>query len=201
VTFIVQRLSAPYITLVGSVVSWGEVTGAGGYSVYVRIGGTQVSRVELGSDARSFDLAGLGLNADNYIVTVVALGVTGQSLNSLASNWVLFGISAGDFSISFADFVDMAPDIPIIGPTINFTGVGAHLTVTNPGQYDPGSIRWLFQGTQITGTMVSGIHGQTLTLGPLIHGNLFGVGTHFLTVEVSLNGVPYSRRIAFTVER
>jgi len=93
VTFIVQRLSAPYITLVGSVVSWGEVAGAGGYSV--RIGGTQVSGGELGSDARSFDLVWLGLNAGNHIVTVVAIDPDNASRNSEPSNAVTFTVTAG----------------------------------------------------------------------------------------------------------
>jgi len=111
------------------------------------------------------------------------------------------GPGEGGFTIGFADFVDMAPEVPIIGPVIRLGGGWETITVTDPAQYDVGSIGWFFLGTRITGTMVSGFHGETLTLGPLIHGNLLGVGTHFLTVEVSVNGVPYSRRIAFTVER
>jgi|GEM_PF-1907494 len=111
------------------------------------------------------------------------------------------------FAIGFADFVDMAQylNVPIAGPSIRLFGsqgeTTANITLTNPGQFDTGSIRWIFQGTQITGDMVYGSYGETLILGPRIHGSLLGFGTHFLTVEVKVNGVPYSRLITFTVVR
>jgi len=110
-----------------------------------------------------------------------------------------------DFTISFADFRDIIPDISMTGPSIRLVGspaeTSATITVINPLQYDRNSIRWIFDGTQITGNMVSGSHGEKLTLGPRIHSNPLGEGTHFLTVEVSVNGVPFSRRIEFAVTR
>ena len=199
---VATRLSTPWITLAGSVVSWNAVAGAGGYSV--RVDGSQIAGGELEHGARSFDLACLGLEAGDYVVTVIAVHPTNSSQNSLPSNAVMFSITVEeDFTISFADFVDMAPDISIIGPTLRlFSGPStATITVTNPGQYDPHSIRWFLHGTRITGAMVSGSHGQIFTLGPLIDGSPLGIGTHFLTVEVSVNGMPFSRRIAFTVVR
>ena len=111
----------------------------------------------------------------------------------------------GNLAISFADFLDMAPDIPIAGPTIRLAGspdqTSAYITVATPERFDTGSIRWILGDTQITGNMISGSHGETLTLGPRIDNRVLYVGTHFLTVEVSVNGVPYSRRISFTVMR
>ena len=101
------------------------------------------------------------------------------------------------------DLVNLSPDIDIQGPAIRLVGTAAEtsavITVTNPGQYSPGSIRWYFHEIQITGAMVGGSSGETLTLGPIIHGSALGPGTHFLTVEANVNGVSFSRRIAFTV--
>jgi len=87
-----QPLAAPNISLVGSVVSWGEVAGAGGFSV--RIGGVQVTGGALWSLARSFDLADLGLGTGSHVVTVVAIHPTDPSLNSLVSNAVTFIVEA-----------------------------------------------------------------------------------------------------------
>jgi len=111
-----------------------------------------------------------------------------------------------NFTIGFADFRDMAQDIFIAGPTISLVGtyphpVSANISVSTPERYDANSIRWIFRGTQIVGSMVSGDYGEVLTLGPRIHGNPLGEGEHFLTVEVGVNEVPYSRRITFTVVR
>jgi len=114
-----------------------------------------------------------------------------------------------NLTLSLADFVDMAQDIemgiPITGPSIRLVGspdqTSAGISVTNPEQFDEHSIRWFFHGIQVTGDMVSGEYGETLTLGPRIHGRVLDVGTHFLTVRVDVNGVPYGRRISFTVTR
>ncbi|MCL2192616.1 MAG: hypothetical protein FWB78_04375 [Treponema sp.] len=101
------------------------------------------------------------------------------------------------------NLTDLAPEIPISGPTIRLEGsveeISATIIVADPSRYDDGSIRWVFRGTQITGGMVSGNNGQTLTLGPVIHGMLLGIGTHFLTVEASVDDTPYGRRVEFTV--
>ena len=115
------------------------------------------------------------------------------------------GTAIGTFGIVYSTGT-VRPAVPTVHPPA-ITAIGPlsppppTITVANPTLYDPGSIRWFFQGTEITGDMVSGTHGQTLTLGPRIHGNLLSIGTHFLTVEVSVNGVPFSRRISFTVQR
>jgi len=155
-----------------------------------------------------------GVSIGIYSTYMVQVADEGQTIGVTVRRDGYFGYRTASiairsreyFNISFADFVNLAPDIPITGPTISLVGnhphpASANINVTNPTQYDAGSIRWLFHGTQITGNMVSGINGGALTLGPRIHGNALGEGIHFLTVEVSVNGVPYSRRIAFTVVR
>jgi len=134
-------------------------------------------------------------------VWITKLGIEGGTRPVAVGN-----AATEDFTISFADFRDMAQDIPITGPTISLVGAYPHpasasITVSNPELYDADSIRWIFRGTQISGSMVSGNYGETLTLGPRIHGNTLGEGEHFLTLEVGINGVPYSRRITFTVVR
>ena len=147
----------------------------------------------------------IGTNSNTYIAEVadVGQGITvtvtrSGNPGSITSDPVLI-MPREDITISFAD-LDRAPDIPIIGPTLSLTSsLTPNITVTNPWQYDTGSIRWFFQGTQITGSMISGTSGERFTLGLRIHDTFIGIGTHFLTVEVSINGVPYSRRIAFTV--
>jgi len=154
----------------------------------------------------------VGTDSSTYIVQAADVGSTitvratrednHSSVTSLPTAAVISTpLVPEDFSISFADFTDMAPDIPIIGPAIRLVGAPtqAVINVANPGQYDTGSIRWIFDGRQITGGMVSGTNGGTFTLGPRIHGSTLGFGTHFLTVEVSINGVPFSRQMTFTV--
>jgi|GEM_PF-3421975 len=67
------------------------------------------------------------------------------------------------------------------------------VTVTNAIEFDTNSIRW-FVGDNVTpvGT------GPSLNLNtPEVHRNL--IGAHFVTVEVEINGVPFSRRVTFTV--
>ena len=71
------------------------------------------------------------------------------------------------------------------------------------------TIRWIFDGADIempfeqaelgTHTMVS-YGGGTLALGPHVNGRRLGVGDHFLTLMATTeDGVPFSRRITFTV--
>jgi len=162
--------------------------------------GSLAHRGVLTGEGTTWSLAVTVANAGNIWVWVEKTGIeAGTEMMAIGNK------PREDFAISFADFRDKAPDIPSIGPTIRIVGsqkeTTARITVTNPWQYDVDSIRWFFRGTPITGDMVYGSYGETLILGPRIHGNLVGLGTHFLTVEVSVNDIPYSRRIAFTVMR
>ena len=149
------------------------------------------------------------------LLTVPA-GTTGSAFTVRASAYGhqdVFGTAnvnvqePGGFTISLPDFPPagggILTDIP--GPTVSLLGQPQTIRVTNPGAFDPGSIRWLFDGKQIEsgpseGSHVSGASGEILTLGPRIHGDLLDTGTHFLTVEVTVGGELRSRRISFTVE-
>jgi len=102
----------------------------------------------------------------------------------------------GDFGISFA------PDIPvnIEGPTVSILESRTNpqrLTVLDAGRFD-GWVTW-FRGTQdVTWWgMTEGQLNETLVLGPGFHQNV--LGTHVVTVEVRLNGVPYSRVVTVRV--
>lgn len=104
------------------------------------------------------------------------------------------------FTISLADFIDMAPGY-ITGPILNLADGQAETYITvlvDRERYRVDGIRWFFDGREITGAAVSA-NGETLTIGPIIHGSMLGAGTHRVTVVVSINGRPYSRVITFTV--
>ncbi|MCL2190817.1 MAG: hypothetical protein FWB79_02385 [Treponema sp.] len=202
----VPRLDAPVITLYETTVSWDGIPGAGGYSL--RVGGFEVPGGDLGSGVTSFDLAGLGLPFGTHSVTLVALGVPGESLNSPASDPAIFRvIFQGNFSIDPPDFPPPGGgiDTDIVGPVISLLdGTVETIQVSNPGAFDPGSIKWFFAGLQIErdqskGSHVSGDFGEILVLGSRIHGELLSPGAYFLTVEVTVGGEPRSRRVSFTV--
>ena len=153
----------------------------------------------LSGDGRSWSLAVAVVRAGNIWIWITKPGIESDVKT------VRVGNTREDFTISFAEFTDRAPEVAIPGPAIRIVGSPAEttmrLTVTDHYRFDPGSIGWYFRGTRIDdGHMIDGA-GETLILGPRIHGNLIGLGTHFLTVEGRINGVPYGIRIAFTVER
>ena len=105
----------------------------------------------------------------------------------------------GDVSITitFADFYDMTT---ILEQTISLRNPPSQtstLNVANPGDYDPGSIRWFLNGVEITGGAVSGTNGGTLALGSDIL--CTGIRTHLVTVEVRRGGVPFSQVITVRV--
>jgi hypothetical protein len=104
-------LPPPVITVDGTVVSWPEVAGAGGYSV--RIGGNQVTGGALGAAAGNFDLGNLTLSPGEHTVTVVALGVAGVSWHSPPSN-----------AVTFTAFPPLsAPQMTRTGPTVSWDEV------------------------------------------------------------------------------
>ena len=111
------------------------------------------------------------------------------------------GSGTGDFNISLEDFFDIGAEI--IGPTLRIVGspdeTTGRITLTNPGQYDPGSIRWFLGGVEINAALgvVSGGMGETLTLDSRLHNN--HIRTHQVTVVVRKEGVPFSKVIVFTV--
>jgi len=108
------------------------------------------------------------------------------------------------------NFQDMAP--VIANKTLSLLGLQttpASITIAPPqgGQFDSEGARWIFGGIPITATTGENgetfvyDNGATIVFGPRIHGELLGVsGEHFLTVEVNVNGLPFSRRISLTVD-
>jgi len=107
----------------------------------------------------------------------------------------------GSLTLRLADFYSMTPII--VSQPLRIVGrpekTSRDITVDNPGQYQPGSIRWMLGGSRITAG-VSGTYGETLTLDSRIHGNR--EGSHSVTVMVTdMNGVAWSQTINFTVVR
>ena len=198
VIFTVEHLTAPVITLDESTVRWNTVSEASGYSV--RIDGTPAAGSPLGPAATSFDLATLGLGEGSYEITVVAIGVPGQSLNSPPSDPVTFVVppqQSGSFSISFADLSVE----PFIFPyTVHVFGTW-WVYFDSPAILKPGSIRWMLGGRQLTeADGVFGTYGEGLMLGRSVHGNREGI--HSVTViATDLDGVTWSQLIIFTVAR
>ena len=66
------------------------------------------------------------------------------------------------------------------------------VTVANAGQFDSGTLRWFIGNSAIPINT-----GPSLALDYSVHGNR--IGRHYIAVEGTVNGVPFSRRIAFTV--
>jgi len=151
--------------------------------------------VNIGSNSNTYILAA----ADAGSTITVSVSVSGDPPGGIT------GAPTGPvklpdaFTVSFAEFQDLAPDIT--GPTIYLTGgedrTVKYITVTNPGQYDSGSIKWYFNGNQITGPDVSGSMGETLKLSSAVYRN---IGIYFVTVEVRVNGRLYSKAISFEVK-
>ncbi|MCL2599669.1 MAG: hypothetical protein FWD88_00600 [Treponema sp.] len=110
VIFTVYPLLAPQITLAGSTITWAGVDRAEGYEV--RWGDQWSERRTLGSDARGFNLAELGLAVGDHVVTVVAYRWSTASWsreNSDQSNAIIFNPLP-------------APQITLTGSTITWTG-------------------------------------------------------------------------------
>ena len=187
------RLPAPTISIDGAIVSWDGVPGAGGYSL--RVGG--VERALLGHTERDFNLAGLGLPVGIHSVTLVALGVSGQSLNSPASNAVIFYVIVATgvtVRVVVPDLRDMAEGIDIQVPSFGLLDTPGRI-VFDSQHHDVDGVEWLLGETRVSGTVDGTLY--ILTLDSAIHGNRDG--PHFVTLEVIIGGMPYSRVIAFTV--
>jgi len=114
-------------------------------------------------------------------------------------------LEPGDITITPPQF---PPDdggilVDIVGPVLSILATEpAIIRITNPEVFD--TIRWFFDDTLIIddiaqGSFVSGTYGEILNLLPTIHGVEVGIGTHFLTVEVEMDGELRSRRIVFEI--
>jgi len=186
------------VAVSGGNLTWATVPGNAGFRIYAE--GEHIGTA--GTTATSFNLANANppLAVGTTELTVVAVGsFANRTVTSPHSDPATFALYEKEgITVDFADFRDMAQDLDITGPTVSLWGPPVPVTVGNiPAG---GTIRWFFAGREITGTAVTN-GGATLYLGSRIHGEPLGIGTHFLTVEVTLGGRIYSRRITFTVER
>jgi len=189
-------LDAPVIELDYETLRWQMVPGADGYSLLV--GGTE--RVRLGPLDTYFSLTGLGLPVGTHVITLVAIGVPGESLSSPVSNAVTLHVmiyTGVTVTVTLPDMRDQAADLDIQGPTFSMTGEPSQI-VFDSEEHDVTSVGWFIgddpvpAGTvEVVGTL------YTLTLDSRIHGNMDG--PHFVTLEVEIGGRRYSRTIAFTV--
>ena len=128
-------------------------------------------------------------------VTVTRTGNAGE----ITSNPTAPVSNNGDGGINITfDLSDESPaDYTITQPITGNTQVP--VSVADAARYDTGSITWYYRGQAITGG-ISGTYGQTLSIGRVIGTTMLGEGTHFVTVEATVNGVPYSGRITFTIK-
>ena len=191
------QLDAPVISLDEAMVLWAPVPGAGGYSL--RIDG--IERVSLGHTETGFSLAGLGLPVGSHSITLVALGIPGQSLDSPASNAVNFYViiaTGVTVTVTLPDLRDMASGIDIEGPTFGMLGEPGRI-IFDREDHDVSLVEWFLGESQVpTGTVSVDETRYTLTLDSRIHSNR--EGTHHVTLEVIIGGIRYSRVIAFTVK-
>jgi len=108
---------------------------------------------------------------------------------------VYYVTGTATISVTFANITDAASGITIVIPDLHrVTGTStAVLTLTNPGQYDANSITWEVNGTEI-GT------DSSVTLNAANPVSVYrAFGTHYLTINVKKDGVPYSKTVSFTV--
>ena len=143
---------------------------------------------------------------NTYIVQSADLGSTitvtaerSENMGSITSDPTAVIKIVEGFTITFAQLQDLAPGIT--GPVLRLIGSASEttktITVANPAQYDSGTIKWFYEGNQITGPAVTGSAGETLTLSSSTYS---GIGTYFVTVEVKKNGDHYSKVISFEVK-
>jgi len=140
------------------------------------------------------DLSGSGTSRSLAVTSVSSPGsvfvlINGPGVASGPQMVEVVSPHSGDFTISFANFQDAAPEIT--GPT--FSLLGAPRTVTVLGLFH--SVEW-WQGGSLVAT------GNTLILNSNIHHNR--TGQHHVTVIVRVDRggeiVPYSRIVRFWVE-
>jgi uncharacterized repeat protein (TIGR02543 family) len=115
---------------------------------------------------------------------------TGNAGITLTATW----LADQGITISFEQIVNQAPlldeDVVIHRSAANGQTTKT-ITLTNPDQYDPDSIHWYVYNIHETGSSF------TLDSSNIIYHML---GTHFLTLEVSKDGIPFNRTITFRVE-
>ena len=190
-----EQLEAPVIWLDVAMLLWNEVPGAGGYRL--RVGDFEYT---LGPGETSFNLAGLGLPVGSHSITLVALGVYGQSLDSPESSEVIFHViiaTGVTVTVTVPDLRDMAGYINIEVPPFSMLGEPGRI-VFGRENHNVDTVEWFMGETPVPDDAVL-VDGTlyTLVLDSRIHGNM--EGPHFVTLEVVIGGIRYSRVIAFMV--
>jgi len=107
------------------------------------------------------------------------------------------------FAISLEHFVnpELDIDIPAYFSLVTLLTTPLVIEVASPGNYAPGSIRWVLNNVDITNTMaVNGDFGEVLTLSaPLNEGLHLRIGGNTLTATVRMGGTLYSYTVTFEV--
>jgi len=172
----------------------GDLGGEGAFSFQWLRGG-----VAVGTNSSTYTVVAAD-EGQTFTVTVTRAGNFG-SVTSAPTEPVVSFAHEENFTISFADFLNIGTDMQMY-PPLRIVGspdqTSRDIVVLDPGQYLDGSISWFFGGAEIDDDRVSGTYGEILSLDSRTHGNM--VGTRFVTVEVRcMEGILYSKRIAFTV--
>jgi len=194
------QLPAPEIELAGTVVWWPQVAGTDGYSF--RVNGIEAAR--LTPFDTSFDLLDLPapLPVGVHVITMIAIGIPGESLNSPASNSITYYViiaTGVTVTVTLPNLRDMAAGIPIAGPTFGMLDPEPGQIVFDGEGHNVTGVEWFLGGNPVpAGTAETDGNVHTLTLDSRIHRN--NPGPHHVTLEVTIGGNRYSRTIAFTVE-
>ena len=167
-----------------------DLDGEGTFSFQWMRGG-----MEIGTNSSTYTVMAAD---EGHTITVMVMR-TGNfgSVTSGPTEEIISFAHESDFVIRFTDFLNIGVDFEIDTP-LRIVGTDEQrirlITVSGP-ELDLGSVRWFFEGIKIDDDMVD---GETFTLDYRTHGNM--IGTRFITVEVMcMDGVLYSKRIAFTV--
>ena len=92
-------LTAPVLSLNGTVVSWANIDGNNGYSYFIT--GTQAKNGDLAEDTTSLDVSTLSLPYGSYSITIVAKGDNSTTSDSPSSSPQAFVLSEPTISGSF----------------------------------------------------------------------------------------------------
>ena len=131
-------MTAPTISLSGTIVSWGNIADNNGYSYSIT--GEESKNGNLDTDTTSLDVSSLGLAYGNYSITVITRGNGSTTSNSVSSNSLNFTLSepsvSGEFnlfsgtlvegdyvvcsgSVAMKNATTSAPRIDVATPTIS----------------------------------------------------------------------------------
>ena len=145
------------------------------------------------NDGSSGEVTGYTLiGFDSSVPGIVTITVSFEG--KTAAFTVMIFQHSESFTITFAQITNAAPSIEV--PTIYILAregkpAVAVISVSNPDQYDTGSIRW-----HVNGDIANAVLGNSITLDTT---NYTRIGEYSLTVEVKKDGIPYNKTITFVV--